>query len=108
VALQQHGKKSWIADPGLRAGVGGASPLPAALVRQGDRGLLHPAGAGPSLLQRNRIKDAAGDGGCRMGGVIRFERAIASSAVITKLVELGYLQPGAAIALPQSHGRLTG
>jgi hypothetical protein len=30
-----------------------------------------------------------------MGGVIRFERAIASSAVITKLVELGYLQPGA-------------
>ena len=49
----------------------------------------------PSLRQRNRIKDAAGDGGCRMGGVIRFERAIASSAVITKLVELGYLQPGA-------------
>ena len=39
---------------------------------------------------------AAGDiGGSRMGGVIRFERAIASSAVITKLVELGYLQPGA-------------
>jgi hypothetical protein len=31
----------------------------------------------------------------RMGGVIRFERAIACSAVITKLVELGYLQPGA-------------
>ena len=30
-----------------------------------------------------------------MGGVIRFERAIACSAVITKLVELGYLQPGA-------------
>jgi len=30
-----------------------------------------------------------------MGGVIRFERAIASSAVITKLVKLGYLQPGA-------------
>ena len=30
-----------------------------------------------------------------MGGVIRFERAIASSAVITELVELGYLQPGA-------------
>ena len=30
-----------------------------------------------------------------MGGVIRFERPIASSAVITKLVELGYLQPGA-------------
>jgi hypothetical protein len=26
---------------------------------------------------------------------IRFERAIASSAVTTKLVELGYLQPGA-------------
>jgi hypothetical protein len=36
-----------------------------------------------------------GMGGCRMGGVIRFERAIASSAVITKLVELGYLQRGA-------------
>jgi hypothetical protein len=30
-----------------------------------------------------------------MGGVVRFERAIASSAVVTKLVELGYLQPGA-------------
>jgi hypothetical protein len=30
-----------------------------------------------------------------MGGVIRFEQAIASSAVITKLVEFGYLQPGA-------------
>jgi hypothetical protein len=30
-----------------------------------------------------------------MGGVIRFERAIASSAIITKLVELRYLQPGA-------------
>jgi hypothetical protein len=36
-----------------------------------------------------------GNGGCRKSGVIRFERAIASSAVITKLVELGYLQPGA-------------
>jgi hypothetical protein len=33
--------------------------------------------------------------GGAMGGVVRFERAIASSAVITKLVELGYLQPGA-------------
>ena len=30
-----------------------------------------------------------------MGGVVRFERAIASSAVITELLELGYLQPGA-------------
>jgi hypothetical protein len=30
-----------------------------------------------------------------MGGVIRFEPAIASSAVITKLVKLGYLQAGA-------------
>jgi hypothetical protein len=31
-----------------------------------------------------------------MGGVIvRFERRVASLAVITKLVELGYLQPGA-------------
>ena len=29
-----------------------------------------------------------------MGGVIRFERPIASLRVITKLVELGYLQPG--------------
>jgi hypothetical protein len=29
-----------------------------------------------------------------MGGVIRFERSIASLRVITKLVELGYLQPG--------------
>ncbi len=40
---------------------------------------------------------AAGDiGGCRMGGVVvRFERRVASLAVITKLVELGYLQPGA-------------
>jgi hypothetical protein len=30
-----------------------------------------------------------------MSGVVRFERRVASSAVITKLVELGYLQPGA-------------
>jgi hypothetical protein len=30
-----------------------------------------------------------------MGGVIRFQRPIASAAVITKLVDLGYLQPGA-------------
>jgi hypothetical protein len=30
-----------------------------------------------------------------MGGVIRFERPVASSAVITKLVGMGYLQPGA-------------
>jgi hypothetical protein len=31
-----------------------------------------------------------------MGGVVvRFERRVASLAVITKLVELGYLQPGA-------------
>jgi hypothetical protein len=30
-----------------------------------------------------------------MGGVIRFERFIASSAVITSLVKLGYLRPGA-------------
>jgi hypothetical protein len=30
-----------------------------------------------------------------MGGVIRFERPTASSAVTTKLVELGYLQAGA-------------
>jgi hypothetical protein len=34
-------------------------------------------------------------GGIAMGGVIRFERSIASSAVITSLVKLGYLQPGA-------------
>ena len=40
---------------------------------------------------------AAGDiGGSRMGGVVvRFERCVASLAVITKLVELGCLQPGA-------------
>ena len=39
---------------------------------------------------------AAGDIGGRMGGVVvRFERRVASLAVITKLVELGYLQPGA-------------
>jgi hypothetical protein len=30
-----------------------------------------------------------------MGGVVRFERFIASSAVITSLVKLGYLQTGA-------------
>ena len=30
-----------------------------------------------------------------MGGVIRFEQPTASSAVTTKLVELGYLQAGA-------------
>ena len=30
-----------------------------------------------------------------MGGVVRFERSIASSAVMTSLVKLGYLQPGA-------------
>jgi hypothetical protein len=31
-----------------------------------------------------------------MGGVVvRFERRVASLAVITKLVDLGYLQPGA-------------
>ena len=35
-------------------------------------------------------------GGGRMGGdVVRSERRVASLAVITKLVELGYLQPGA-------------
>jgi hypothetical protein len=30
-----------------------------------------------------------------MGSVIRFERPVASLAVIKKLVDLGYLQPGA-------------
>ena len=30
-----------------------------------------------------------------MSGVVRFERRVASLAVITKLVELGYLQQGA-------------
>jgi hypothetical protein len=30
-----------------------------------------------------------------MGGVVRFKRPIASSAIITSLVKLGYLQPGA-------------
>jgi hypothetical protein len=30
-----------------------------------------------------------------MGGVVRLERPVASLAVITKLVELGYLPPGA-------------
>ena len=30
-----------------------------------------------------------------MGGVVRLERRVASFAVVTKLVELGYLQPGA-------------
>ena len=34
-------------------------------------------------------------GGCRISGVVRFERRVASLAVITKLVELGYLQQGA-------------
>ena len=29
------------------------------------------------------------------GGVVHLERPVASLAVITKLVELGYLQPGA-------------
>jgi hypothetical protein len=46
-----------------------------------------------------------------MGGVIRFERPIASSAVITKLVELGYLQPGArhrATAVKRAIDRLRG
>ena len=40
---------------------------------------------------------AAGDiCGSRMDGVVvRLERRVASLAVITKLVELGYLQPGA-------------
>jgi hypothetical protein len=52
---------------------------------------------------------AAGDiGGCRMGGVvIRFELRAASLAVITKLVELGYLQPGARQPL-LSKGQATG
>jgi hypothetical protein len=47
--------------------------------------------------------------GVRMGGVIRFERPIASFAVITKLVDLGYLQPGArhrATAVKRALGRL--
>ena len=46
-----------------------------------------------------------------MGGVIRLERPIASSAVITKLVELGYLQPGArhrATAVKRAIDRLRG
>ena len=40
---------------------------------------------------------AAGDIGesCMGCVVVRFERRVASLAVITKLVELGYLQPGA-------------
>jgi hypothetical protein len=37
------------------------------------------------------------------GVVVHFERPIASSAVIKKLVELGYLQPS---ALALSEGRL--
>ena len=48
-------------------------------------------------LRQKRLKQPARDiGGCRMGGVVvRFERRVASLAVITKLIELGYLQPGA-------------
>ena len=53
---------------------------------------------------------AAGDiGGSCMGGVIvRFERRVASLAVITKLVELAYLQPVRATAPPLSKGQSTG
>ena len=53
---------------------------------------------------------AAGDiGGSRMGGVVvRFERRVASLAVITKLVDFGYLQPGARTAPPLSKGQSTG
>lgn len=46
-----------------------------------------------------------------MGGVVRFERSIASSAVITSLVKLGYLQPGArhrATAVERAIDRLRG
>jgi hypothetical protein len=43
-------EKSWIADAGLRTGVAGASPLPAALVRRGDRRLLHPPDANGQAL----------------------------------------------------------
>jgi hypothetical protein len=46
-----------------------------------------------------------------MGGVIRFERPIASSAVITKPVELRCLQPGArhrATAVKRAIDRLRG
>ena len=44
-----------------------------------------------------------GMGGCRMGGVIRFERGIASSAVITKLVDLRI--PSARSAAPRDRCR---
>ena len=45
-----------------------------------------------SPLRQKRLKQPTGDiGGCRMSGVVRFERRVASLAVITKLV----LQPGA-------------
>jgi hypothetical protein len=43
------------------------------------------------------------------GGFVRFKRPIASLAVITKLVELGYLRPGARHrtgAIEQAIGRL--
>jgi hypothetical protein len=49
-----------------------------------------------------------GNWGCRTGGVVRFERPIAFSAVITKLVELGTFNQERAIALPPSTGLLTG
>ena len=54
------------------------------------------AGGGAASDVEARKMSAAGDIGGSVGGVVvRFERRVASLAVITKLVELGYLQPGA-------------
>ena len=65
-----------------------------------------------SVLRRNHVKNAPGDRAlCRMGGVVSFERSVASLAVVTKLVELGYLQPGArhrATAIARAIDRLRG
>jgi hypothetical protein len=51
----------------------------------------------PAAAKATKITAGSGTlGGCRVGGVVvRFERRVASLAVIPKLVELGYLQPDA-------------
>ena len=68
------------------------------VLMRGRFSLKAPLLDGPNRASFLRLRPLKyiGDWGCRMSGVVvRFERRVASLAVITKLTELGYLQPGA-------------